>query len=110
TYRANHSSPRIVQADIRDVDAKRLLKEVSLRSGELDLLAGCPPCQGFSRLPNRNRNTCEDDERNDLIFEFIRFVKVFRPKAVMLENVPRLSLDARFTQAQAQLSELGYSF
>ena len=48
------------------------------------------------------------DERNDLINDYLRFVKDFRPKAVMLENVPGLKDDSRFDKFVATMSDWGY--
>src|SRR5581483_11693106 len=50
TYRANHSNVVLKEADIRDISAKAFRRQLGLRVGELDLLAACPPCQGFSTL------------------------------------------------------------
>lgn len=52
----------------------------------LDLLLGGPPCQGFSS--HRINDTGIDDPRNKLIHKYFEFVKKFRPKAFLLENVP----------------------
>lgn len=50
---------------------------------------------GFSSLRTRNKYSSVTDERNDLIFSFLEFVKYFLPKVVMLENVPALAKDYR---------------
>lgn len=78
------------------------------QAGELDLLAGCPPCQGFSSHRTRNKATSIEDERNDLVFEFIRFVEAMLPKTVMLENVPALAKDWRVHELKSRLHALGY--
>ena len=54
TYRANHPNVELVVGDIRKVSAAKLMRCSGLKKGELDLLAGCPPCQGFSTLRARN--------------------------------------------------------
>ena len=56
--------------------------------GKVDVIIGGPPCQGFS-AGNRQQKL-EDDPRNKLFFEFIRFVKVLKPKAVVIENVRQI--------------------
>jgi len=109
TFGANHSHVTLVENDIRKVDATNLMESLGLETGELDLLAGCPPCQGFSRLPTRNRSAREDDDRNDLVFDFVRFVRVFRPKVLMFENVPGLMRNERFGRLERRLKRLGYS-
>ena len=59
--------------------------------GEVDLLIGGPPCQGFSGY-NRFRNL--DDERNSLAYEFLKVADILKPRAVLMENVPgMLSLE-----------------
>ena len=108
TYRANHARVRVWPEDIREVPAKDMMKKLSLCSGQLDLLAGCPPCQGFSRMTTLNGRIGQD-EQNDLVFEFLRFVRVFLPKAVMLENVPKLAKNRRFKTLRCELRKLGYS-
>lgn len=108
TYRLNHPSVRVYHQDIRALDPLSILREVGLRPGQLDLLAGCPPCQGFSRLRTKNRDVSVSDERNDLIFHFLRFVEMAKPKTVMLENVPSLIKDARFKDFCLALERFGY--
>src|SRR5262245_35320775 len=54
TYKANHPRISVLNRDIRRVSARGLMRELSMRPGDLDLLAGCPPCQGFSVLRTRN--------------------------------------------------------
>lgn len=108
TYRANHPSVHVWQEDIRDVSARRIKRRLGLKKGELDLLAGCPPCQGFSRLRTLNGTVSVRDDRNDLVFEFLRLVDELRPKTVMMENVPGLARDKRLTRFLRALGELGY--
>lgn len=108
TYRLNHPDVRLYEQDIRELDPKVLLKEAGLAPGQLDLMAGCPPCQGFSRLRTRNQRASVEDDRNNLVLDFLRFVEVMKPKTVMLENVPALGLDSRFDQVRERLSQLGY--
>ena len=86
TYGLNHPEVHLIQNDIRRIDIKRLKKHLKLKKGDLDLLAGCPPCQGFSSLRTNNKSVSVYDKRNDLLFEFLRFVKELLPKAIMMEN------------------------
>jgi DNA (cytosine-5)-methyltransferase 1 len=108
TYRLNHPKVRLYAEDIRKLDPLKILEQAGLVAGELDLLAGCPPCQGFSRLRTKNKMTSVNDDRNDLVEDFLRFIEVMKPKTVMLENVPALAKDARFLGMQRKLHELGY--
>jgi DNA (cytosine-5)-methyltransferase 1 len=108
TYKLNHPNVRLYASDIRRVDPAGVLRESGLAPGELDLLAGCPPCQGFSRLRTKNQKTSVSDFRNGLIKDFLRFVRAMNPKTVMLENVPALVKDGRFTRMRNELEALGF--
>ena len=108
TYRTNHAKTLLLQADISTVSPIELLRALGLRRGELDLLAGCAPCQGFSSLRTKNGRHQPEDERNDLILEFVRFASVMQPKAILIENVPGLVNDSRFKSLVAGLERLGY--
>jgi DNA (cytosine-5)-methyltransferase 1 len=109
TYRANHESVKVWERDIRKVKIAEVMRSLGIRKGELDLLAGCPPCQGFSSMRTLNGGKAIDDPQNDLIFEFLRFVRGLKPKAVMLENVPGLAEDRRLAAFKEGLEKLGYA-
>lgn len=108
TYQKNHPEAMVRTADIRTLDAERIRKDLGMKRGQLDLMAGGPPCQGFSiNAPVRSK----DDARNHLFKDFLRFIDAFAPKFVLIENVPGLvsfekgeTLDAILSS----LSELGY--
>jgi DNA (cytosine-5)-methyltransferase 1 len=55
--------------------------------GAVDLVAGGPPCQGFSWMGKRK----VDDARNDLIFHFFRLVNALKPRYFVMENVPGIA-------------------
>jgi DNA (cytosine-5)-methyltransferase 1 len=82
---------RIIEEDVRKVDPEQLMNELNLAPGELDLLCGGPPCQSFSQI---GKQGSLDDERGLLLFEMVRFARVFKPKAIMIEQVKGL-LSAR---------------
>jgi DNA (cytosine-5)-methyltransferase 1 len=109
TYRANHGGTVLWEEDIRTLAPKRVKKELSIRKGQLDLLAGCPPCQGFSTMRTLNGSREVDDERNDLIFDFLRFAEELYPKSLIMENVPALLGDRRTHEVCDRLDRLGYS-
>lgn len=109
TYRQNHKRTYVVERDIRALNVSELMKKLGYRTSELDLLAGCPPCQGFSKLRTMNGARDVKDPLNDLVYEFIRFVKGFLPKLIMMENVPALLNDDRLHNIQRELSDIGYS-
>jgi len=109
TYALNHKDVPLVGSDIRRISAAQLLRTCSLKRGQLDLMAGCPPCQGFSTLRSRNGNSKESDPRNDLIDEFARLALALRPKLVMMENVPALARYSKFSRFVKQLQQSGYT-
>lgn len=108
TYKDNHPAVRMYHADIQKIAARKVMNDLRLKPGELDLLAGCPPCQGFSVLRTRNGAGQRRDRRNALIAEMLRFARAFRPKAVMMENVPGLSEHGSFLKLCRDLQKLGY--
>jgi DNA (cytosine-5)-methyltransferase 1 len=107
-YRLNHPGVRLWPADIQSVTAKQILDALGLKTGELSLLGGCPPCQGFSTLHTYNGGHRVRDKQNDLIFEFQRLVLALLPKNVMMENVPGLCENRRFSEFRSALEEVGY--
>ncbi len=108
TYRANHREVELLVEDIRQVSAAKLMRCTGLKKGELDLLAGCPPCQGFSTLRARNGQSAAADPRNDLVDEFARLAISLRPKMIMMENVPALARYEKFIDFVERLSANGY--
>jgi DNA (cytosine-5)-methyltransferase 1 len=107
TYTHNHPGVKVWDKDIRQIKARGMMRSLGIRPGQLDLLAGCPPCQGFSTIRTRNQRTTTD-KRNSLIFEFLRFVRAFRPKTIMMENVPGLIGYYRFKEFTDKLRAAGY--
>lgn len=108
TYEANHEDVVVWDTDIRKLSVPDVKERLGMNEGELDLLAGCPPCQGFSSMRTLNGSKKVADLRNDLVFEFLRFVEELRPKAVMMENVPGLMQDERLAVFRKRLRSLGY--
>lgn len=107
-YKANHRRVNVWRKDISAIDVPEFAASLGLLPGQLDLLAGCPPCQGFSTMRTLNGSIRVDDPRNNLLLDFQRFVDVLRPRAVMLENVPGLADDERFVKFCADMRRLGY--
>lgn len=107
-YQANHQEVLILSQDIRTVTGAALLEGTSLSRGDLDLLAGCPPCQGFSRMRTLNRGQAVADPRNDLVREYLRLVSELLPKSLMFENVPGLASDPRYHELLEGIRGLGY--
>ena len=87
TYRRNHLGTFVATADIRTLDAEKVRRDLGVEKGQIALIAGGPPCQGFSiNAPVRSIL----DQRNHLFKEYLRFVDAFQPQAVLIENVPGL--------------------
>lgn len=84
SFAANHHEAAAYVGDIKALKEKKL-KEL-LRGQKVDMVVGGPPCQGFSTV---GRGEVED-ERNQLFKEFVRIVKVTRPKIILFENVTGL--------------------
>ena len=109
TFAYNHPD---AWADCRLIEAaapKEIREKLGLQKGELEVLVGGPPCQGFSiNAPERFL----EDPRNVLFKYYMQFMKEFRPKTFLLENVPgMLSLgEGRvFAQILSELGHLGYA-
>jgi len=105
-YKLNHKRTKVITDDIRNVDTQKVKKQ--LKDQTIHLLAGCPPCQGFSSIRRLNKPKPVDDERNTLIYEFVRFVRELRPYTFMMENVPGLALDESFECALQEFEKVGY--
>jgi DNA (cytosine-5)-methyltransferase 1 len=108
TYKANHRGVALWEKNIKRLKPDDLLKVFGLSKGELDLLAGCPPCQGFSTMRTLNGTRVINDPRNDLLLEFLRFVEGLCPRTVMMENVPGLAGDKSFEIFCSRMKQLGY--
>lgn len=108
-YRANHPDvAHVYSQDIRKVSGATILADLGIPRGRLDLLAGCPPCQGFSRMRTLNRPEAAKDDRNDLVREYLRLVEELEPRALLFENVPGLARDERFQEILERIRSLGY--
>ena len=108
-YRANHEKHGVTlfENDIRLLDPKRILELFNCRP--LHLLAGCPPCQGFSSLRRKNKKRSHKDTRNSLILEYLRFVEQLQPATIIFENVPGIENYTLFKKVFSRLMTLGYS-
>ena len=84
SFKMNFPKTEVFIGDIRDVDEKKIHKEI----GDVDFIIGGPPCQGFSSAGIRLG--FKEDSRNDLYLEFLRFVKKFKPKQFIMENVKEI--------------------
>lgn len=104
----------ILERDVNKIDINKLKKQLTISTGELELLFGGPPCQSFSLIGKRGSL---EDSRGLLLYKMIDFATVFKPKAVLIEQVKGL-LSARVSGKESslviddfigKLDKLGYS-
>lgn len=111
TYSFNHPDTSIIRANIRESDdMERIIAatKARLNGNRLNLIAGGPPCQGFSTAGKWTAT----DRRNSLPFKLLDIVELLEPSYVLIENV----LGLRFLQTGKyldsilhRLAELGYT-
>lgn len=125
-HRNHGSTPVTVAGDIRELKPVELAAKLEpfglSEPGELDVLMGGPPCEGFSQ--NRRQEVVIDgervftrnpldsrDPRNELFRYFLTFADLLRPKAVLIENVPQLATahkGAMIGEITSELGRMGY--
>ena len=120
THEFNFPHTEVLCADISNLSAEKL-REAARRGitahgddpeewdGELDLIAGGPPCQGFSLIGKR----LVDDKRNQLVFHFYRLVSELQPRYFAMENVPGMNRGGHASilgELIDEFEEAGYRF
>lgn len=85
TYMRNFAHS-IFNRDIRELSAQQMEHLFKIDLNNVDVLVGGPPCQGFS-IQRRGE---DKDPRNQLVLEFVRFIKSIKPPMFLMENVPGL--------------------
>src|SRR3989338_4349258 len=95
TYTANHPKTKLLIKDVRNVTFEEISN--ATKKKKIDLVVGCPPCQGFSQLTEKWK---KHDPRNDLVLEMARIVEKIKPRMVMMENVAGIT-----TKGKSILSE-----
>jgi len=112
--RLARSDVRVIEADISALDPLAVLEIAGLTSDAVDMIVGGPPCQAFSVFGKRRGL---EDARGQLIFEFMRFVEVVRPRVFLMENVrgllslaytPGAIKGSLFTEIQQRFQDMGY--
>lgn len=89
TYQHNHQDAKIYNVDLSETDPHKIMQDLNLQQGELDVITGGPPCQGFSKNVPASWRFLED-KRNQLYKAYLNFVDAFRPKVVIIENVAEI--------------------
>ena len=102
---------RIFQRDITEFDAETLLAKIDLRASDVAIVAGGPPCQGFSisKVPKGGRQL--DDPRDNMVLHFARFIRDISPPVFLMENVPGMLSKAKgkiFEVTLETFRSLGY--
>lgn len=107
TFKHNHPNVLSEVIDIKDLSFEYIKQKVGLLGNDIDILAGGPPCQGFSlaglRLP--------DSPKNKLVLEYLRLVKEVKPKVFLFENVPgiiSMQNGAVVEALTSEFSRMGY--
>lgn len=107
TYRLNYPNTPIYHGDIAQLSVEECLERTGLKVGELDILDGSPPCQGFSTAGKR----VMDDPRNQLFQEYIRLLRGLKPKVFVMENVSGMvkgKMKLIFAEIMRELKASGY--
>lgn len=84
TFKLNFPNVPVYHGDIAKLTGDECMKIAKIKQGELDVLDGSPPCQGFSTAGKRKW----DDPRNSLFKEYARLLNELQPKVFVMENVP----------------------
>lgn len=107
TLRDNFMKLQVYHGDIKELSVKECLRLIQKKPGELDVLDGSPPCQGFSTAGKRNFG----DPRNSLFGEFVRLLEGLKPKVFVMENVKGMikgPMKRIFLQIMQALRGAGY--
>ena len=84
TYNHNFKNAKGICCDLLQMDKEKIIEEFGDLKN-IDVIIGGPPCQGFSSANRWQKESA--DPRNKLFFEFVKFVDLAKPKAVLIENV-----------------------
>ncbi len=108
-FKKNFHDVPVYHGDIKDLTTEKLFELTTLTgSGQLDVLDGSPPCQGFSTSGKR----LLDDDRNFLFKEFVRILEITKPKVFVMENVAGMvkgKMKLVFVEILKTLKACGYN-
>lgn len=107
TLKLNFPDVPVYHGDIHKLSVEECLELTGLKPGELDLLDGSPPCQGFSTAGKRKMT----DKRNQLYMEYVRLLRGLQPKVFVMENVSGLvkgKMKLIFADIMKELKASGY--
>ena len=107
TFKLNFPGVPVYHGDIAKLSVDECLSMAGIAPGELDVLDGSPPCQGFSTAGKR----IMDDPRNQLFREYVRLLRGLRPKMFVMENVSGMvkgKMKLVFVEILKELKASGY--
>lgn len=107
TFKLNFPGVPVYHGDIAKLSVEECLRLTGLEPGQLDVLDGSPPCQGFSTAGKR----VLDDPRNGLFREYVRLLQGLRPRVFVMENVSGMvkgKMKLVFAEAMRELKASGY--
>lgn len=90
TFQLNHPQATAIAGDIKSFDPGMAAERTGIGPGEVDVIIGGPPCQGFSSI-RPNRSSDDEDPRNMLFNDFMSYIAFFRPPTFVMENVVGLA-------------------
>lgn len=105
SYEINHPHTTMINKNIReisDLDFQKIGKNI-------DIVAGCPPCQGFTQINRNNARSKFNDDRNTLIMDYFRAITIIKPHFIMMENVPEIVKFDKFHYVIDQLEKADYN-
>lgn len=108
TFQRNFPKSKAICESLLEYSDDKILKDFGKK--DIDVIVGGPPCQGFSSANRWNKEN--EDPRNKLFFEYLRFVELLKPKAVVIENVRGiLTRDKGYAKDRIEnlLKDLGYN-
>ena len=89
TFTENFSDALPICDDASNIKSEDLLAQLGLKQGELDMLVGGPPCQGFSKNVPRSKRQL-DSKNNTLVKTFLKHCEGMLPRWVIMENVAEM--------------------
>lgn len=108
TFAATHPEATFIGGPIQKVTPQQLLKAAGKKKGEIDVIVGGPPCQGYS-VYNHQRGV--SDPRAGLFREYLRIVEGIQPRWLVMENVTGITSIAGggiVDEIKKEMNKLGY--
>lgn len=111
SFEHNFPDAHSILSDIAQTAPQDFMERIDIHAGDLDLLVGGPPCQGFSKnVPRKQR--IADSQNNKLVLSFLKYAEALLPKAIIMENVAEMKngFNQSYTNAITdRLADIGYT-